>query len=314
MKPDRWKQIDDLLDLALTKAPEQREAFLTDVCAGDEDLRRELDSLLAHHELSGTFLEAPPMDVAADLFPEEHGFNEGRLIGNYQVISMIGSGGMGEVYLAKDRRLNRTVALKVLAASVASDPAYRRRFEDEARLASNLNHPNIVTIYGVGDEGDLTYIAMEFVRGRTLRNMLADGALPLETVLDIALQIADALTAAHEGGVVHRDLKPENIMVTGNGLVKVLDFGLARQHRIERHSRDKAGAQTALTGAGMILGTVGYMSPEQAWGRWPSTPQISFRSARFSTKCFRAGGPSNAKLQPRRSQQSSGNNHLRFRS
>jgi TolB-like protein len=237
------------------------------VCAGDDDLRRELDSLITHDELAGAFLEAPPMDVAADLFPEEHGFDEGRLIGNYQIISMIGSGGMGEVYLAKDQRLNRTVALKVLAPSVAFDPAYRRRFEEEARLASNLNHPNIVTIYGVGDEGDLTYIAMELVRGRTLRNMLADGAMPVKTVLDIALQIADALTAAHEGRVVHRDLKPENIMVTGNGLVKVLDFGLARQHRIERDSKDKAGVLTAMTGAGMILGTVGYMSPEQASGK-----------------------------------------------
>src|SRR5262249_12655436 len=127
MKPDRWKQIDDLLDLALTKPPDQRAAFLATVCAGDDDLRRELDSLVNHDEFAGTFLEAPPVDVAADLFPEEHGFDEGRIIGNYQVISMIGSGGMGEVYLAKDQRLNRTVALKVLAASVASDPAYRRR-------------------------------------------------------------------------------------------------------------------------------------------------------------------------------------------
>src|SRR5205085_2069508 len=193
--------------------------------------------------------------------------NSGERLGPYQILEPIGAGGMGAVYRARDVTLGREVALKVLAD--AGDPAGMRRFPDEARLAASLNHPNIVMIYGLG-EGDIAYIAMELVPGRTLRAWLADGALGVRKVLDLAVQIADALAAAHACGITHRDLKPDNIMVTPEERVKVLDFGLAKRHRVMMpggHSPDDDVTQTCLTGAGVILGTVGYMAPEQAAGR-----------------------------------------------
>jgi serine/threonine-protein kinase len=194
----------------------------------------------------------------------------GRHLGGYEILSLLGAGGMGEVYRARDVKLGREVALKVLARPAGSDPAYLQRFEDEARLASALNHPNIVTIYGVGEEGDIAYIAMELVRGRTLREVLAERALRVGEVLDLAAPLADALAAAHASDIMHRDLKPENVMVTSEGLVKVLDFGLARHPgRLDSllHTEEDVATRAALTHDGMILGTVGYMSPEQAAGR-----------------------------------------------
>ena len=194
----------------------------------------------------------------------------GQRIGGYEILSLLGAGGMGEVYRARDVKLGREVALKVLARSAAPDPVYLQRFEEEARLACVLNHPNIVTIYGVGEEGDIAFIAMELVRGLTLRALLADGALRVGEVLDLAAPLADALAAAHDSGIVHRDLKPENVMVTAEGLVKVLDFGLAKRPRgihSSDYSEDQVETRAALTQDGMILGTVNYMSPEQAAGR-----------------------------------------------
>src|SRR6185436_14436035 len=174
----------------------------------------------------------------------------GQGIAGYEVISLIGSGGMGDVYRARDRRLGRDVALKVLEPALSADPEYRRRFEHEAQLASALNHPNIVTIYSVGEEEDVRFIAMELVQGHTLRESLS-APMPLSTVLDITVQLASALSSAHAAGIVHRDLKPDN-------LLKVLDFGIAR----------RAGAEAD---AGAAIGTVGYMSPEQALGQ-PAGP------------------------------------------
>ncbi len=159
----------------------------------------------------------------------DRGVFAGRQLGGYQILSLLGAGGMGEVYRARDVKLGREVALKVLARSAAPDSVDLQRFEQEARLACVLNHPNIVTIYGVGEEGDIAFIAMELVRGITLRALLADGALRVGEVLDLAAPLADALAAAHESGIVHRDLKPENVMVNAEGLVKVLDFGLAKR-------------------------------------------------------------------------------------
>lgn len=270
MKPDRWKQIDELLDLALTKSPDQREAFLADVCAGDDELRRELDSLLTHDELAGAFLEAPPVDVAADLFPEEHGFNEGRVIGNYQIVSMIGSGGMGEVYLARDTRLNRPVAIKVLAGPFTNDSDKVRRFEQEARAASVLNHPNIVTIHEVGQvDGGVHFIVAEYIEGQTLRQRLTQsGPMNVGEALDIAVHVANALDAAHAAGIVHRDIKPENLMLRPDGLLKVLDFGLAKLSEpatfISEHKDFEN--QNPRTDPGTVMGTARYMSPEQALG------------------------------------------------
>ncbi|MEO8680361.1 MAG: protein kinase [Vicinamibacterales bacterium] len=193
----------------------------------------------------------------------------GSRLGNYEVVGAIGAGGMGEVYKARDVRLGRIVALKVLVSSADIQPTAVRRLEEEARSASVLNHPNIVTIYGVGDEGGLTYFAMEYVEGATLRSLLTDGALAIPFSLDIAVQLADAIAAAHAAGIVHRDLKPENVVITPGGVVKVLDFGLARRSAIlAAHDGGNDGATLApLTDEGVILGTVGYMSPEQASGR-----------------------------------------------
>ena len=187
---------------------------------------------------------------------------------------------MGDVYRARDLRLGRDVALKVLDPLLAFDSEYRRRFEDEAKSASGLNHPNIVTIYGVGEEADLTFITMELVHGRTLREHLSGRAMPIRPTLDIAVQLTSALAAAHLVGIVHRDLKPENVMVTTEGLVKVLDFGIAKRQFPHVVSDDDAGSPTIRTGeteGSTIVGTVGYMSPEQALGlpAGPASDQFS---------------------------------------
>ena len=257
---------------ARERDPDQRSAFLERACAGDESLRLEVETLLAEDVGVESFLEKPALETVAEVFSQD--LREswiGRKLASYDVLSLLGEGGMGEVYLARDTNLGREVALKVLSKAVATEKDYLRRFEEEARLASSLNHPNIVTIYGVGkEEGDLTFIAMELVRGRTLREMLLDGAIPLRKALDLAFQISDALAAAHASGIVHRDLKPENVMVTAEERVKVLDFGLARRQSgvvSDALTQNDIVHSSTLTVAGAILGTVGYMSPEQAGGR-----------------------------------------------
>src|SRR5262244_659200 len=202
----------------------------------------------------------------------------GSRIGPYEVQAPLGAGGMGEVYRARDSRLNRGVALKVLPEAVASDPSRLHRFEKEARSASALNHPNIVTVYDIGAEAAVSYIAMELVEGKTLRELLFGGALSLRKLLAIAPQIAEGLAKAHEAGIVHRDLKPENVMVTRDGLVKILDFGLAKL--TSKTSGSGEGSQLpTMTGTtpGLIVGTVGYMSPEQA-----SAAPLDFRSDQFA--------------------------------
>ncbi len=199
-------------------------------------------------------------------------------VGPYEVLSKLGSGGMGQVYLARDTRLDREVALKVLHEEVATDPARLKRFEKEARSASALNHPNIITIYDVGTSDSVAWIAMERVEGNTLRQALSSSALPAKKLLPIAVQIADGLAKAHEAGIVHRDLKPENVMVTREGLVKILDFGLAKLAPTGSAGTDGSPwpAETG-TFPGAVLGTVGYMSPEQAAGQ-----PVDFRSDQFS--------------------------------
>src|SRR5512143_3682010 len=202
----------------------------------------------------------------------------GSRIGPYEIVSALGAGGMGEVYRAKDSRLGREVAVKVLPEGLASDHDRLSRFEQEARSASALNHPNIVTIYEIGSTGQVSYIAMELVDGKTLREVLEEGPCPTKRLLGIAAQIADGLARAHGAGIVHRDLKPENLMVTKEGFVKILDFGLAKL------SLPESGEVSAMptlarpeTHPGIVLGTVGYMSPEQAGGRL-----VDFRSDQFA--------------------------------
>ncbi|MGH9648959.1 MAG: serine/threonine-protein kinase, partial [Terriglobales bacterium] len=201
----------------------------------------------------------------------------GTRVGPYEILSPIGAGGMGEVYRARDSRLGRDVALKVLPDELSADRERLQRFEQEARAASALNHPAIVTIYELGQADAASYIAMELVEGDTLRALLTAGALPLHKVIQIAAQIADGLAKAHGAGIVHRDLKPENLMVSRDGFVKILDFGLAKLTAPLTGESSDASTSGPVTGTGVLLGTFGYMSPEQASGR-----PLDFRSDQFS--------------------------------
>src|SRR5499427_7072719 len=202
----------------------------------------------------------------------------GSRLGPYEILAPLGAGGMGEVYRARDTRLAREVAMKVLPAELAAESARLQRFEKEARSASALNHPNIVTIYDIGSEGEMPYIAMELVEGKTLRELLVLGPIPLKKLLPLAAQTASGLARAHAAGIVHRDLKPENLMVSREGLVKILDFGLAKLVRGGPNSEaTNLPTVTRGTEAGTVMGTVGYMSPEQA-----SAEPVDFRSDQFS--------------------------------
>ncbi|HEX5855772.1 MAG TPA: serine/threonine-protein kinase, partial [Thermoanaerobaculia bacterium] len=205
--------------------------------------------------------------------------NPGTRLGPFEIVGPLGAGGMGEVFLARDTRLGREVAVKVLPEGLAGDPERLKRFEKEARSASALNHPNIVTIYEIGSEGGVSYIAMERVEGSTLRELLAGGPLPTKKILSMAAQVAEGLAKAHAAGIVHRDLKPENLMVTPDGFVKILDFGLAKLSGPPEASGEASHAPTVSGGTepGMVMGTVAYMSPEQAIGR-----PLDFRSDQFS--------------------------------
>ena len=214
MKAERWKQVNDLFQSAVERAPEARIAFLDEACHGDEGLRREVGSLLTSYERSKNFIELPAYEVAPELVTNERaGALIGKLIGHYRIESLIGVGGMGEVYLARDERLGRKAALKLLPDRLTTDETQLSRFKNEARSASALNHPNILTVYEIGAEGNVQFIATEFIEGVTLRASIASGRMNSHAALEIAVQVASALTAAHEAGVVHRDIKPENIML-----------------------------------------------------------------------------------------------------
>src|SRR5688572_11547466 len=269
MKPERWQQIERIFHAALERGSGERAAFLARECAGDESLRREVESLLATHDRDGRSLDAA--DIAADLFEEGHvDRTVGQTIGPYKILKPLGRGGMGAVFLAEDAKLARRIALKVLPAEFTRDRDRVRRFEQEARAASALNHPNIVTIYDSGDSGDVHFIAMEFIDGVTLREKLARGRLKLGEALDIASQVASALAAAHSASIVHRDIKPENIVVRRDGYVKVLDFGLAKLTVLPA-ADDALTKSQFQTEAGMLVGTPHYMSPEQVRGAMADT-------------------------------------------
>src|ERR1700674_4251608 len=201
----------------------------------------------------------------------------GTKLGPYEIQSPLGAGGMGEVYRARDTRLDRSVAIKILSAAFSADCDRLDRFEQEARSASALNHPNIVTIYELGQDGSTHYIAMELVEGKTLRELLVSGLLPMQKAIEIAAQVAEGLTKAHEAGITHRDLKPENLMVSHDGFVKILDFGLAKHGSPSGERSDTFSTSMSLTASGLVLGTVGYMSPEQVGGQ-----PLDFRSGQFS--------------------------------
>src|SRR6266567_834210 len=270
MKAERWKQVNDLFQSAVERAPGERAAFLHEACHGDEGLRLEVESLLTSYDRAENFIELPAFKVAPELVTNDKtGASVGKVIGHYRIESLIGVGGMGEVYLARDERLGRKAALKLLPDSLTTDETQLSRFKNEARSASALNHPNILTVYEIGTEGNRQFIATEFIEGITLRASLARGTINLHAALEIAVQVASALAAAHEAGVVHRDIKPENIMLRPDGYAKVLDFGIAKLTEQRPASDDHTVETTAVlqTRLGLVLGTAHYMSPEQARGQ-----------------------------------------------
>ena len=269
MTPERWQQINDLFHSAVERAPEDRAAFLEEACHGDESLRREVEAFIALDERAENFIESPAFEVAPELLTNDTaGALVGESIGHYRIESLIGVGGMGEVYLARDDLLGRKVALKFLPQSLTADEAQLSRLEDEARTASALNHPNILTVHEIGVDGSRHFIATEFIEGETLRAVLARGKLDLRKALDIAIQVGSALAAAHKSGVLHRDIKPENIMLRPDAYVKVLDFGIAKlsEHRPASDSHDIGTKAVLETRGGLVIGTARYMSPEQARG------------------------------------------------
>ncbi|HUE82348.1 MAG TPA: protein kinase [Pyrinomonadaceae bacterium] len=262
MTPNRWQEIERLFHAALECEPEQRHVFLANRCEGDPSLYKEVSSLVSSFEQTGTFFDATASPLAAEMFGDRVGEN----IGPYQILSVLGSGGMGTVYLAQDVRLRRKIALKLLPAQFTNDSDRLRRFQQEARAASALNHPNILTVHEIEQKSELHYIATEFIDGLTLRQKMTESKIDLEQALDIAIQVASALEAAHAAGIAHRDIKPENVMIRSDGYVKVLDFGLAK---LTEHSTIQSNddGQTGLnTDPGMVMGTPRYMSPEQARG------------------------------------------------
>ena len=268
MTPERWEQIKPLFHAALGHERAQRPAFLAQACADDGPLRHEVESLLASHDQAESFIETPAADVAEALLAEEQpGLAAGQMVGHFRIAGVLARGGMGEVYLADDTRLGRKVALKLLPPHFTINADRVRRFEQEARAASALNHPNIVTIHEIGQTDSLHFIATEFVDGETLREHMANVRIKLEEVLDITTQITSALAAAHAAGIVHRDIKPENIMLRSDRIVKVLDFGLAKLAS-QRTAVDTQAAISEMikTNPGVVMGTVQYMSPEQARG------------------------------------------------
>jgi serine/threonine protein kinase len=258
MTPERWQQVKRVLENVLETAPSERAVFLEQACDGDQALRQEVESLLAGDEQGrSSFLQSPPMMR----------LGKGTRVGDYEIQSLLGAGGMGEVYRARDLRLRRDVAIKVLPVFVSSDPDRLRRFEQEATAAAALNHPNILAVYQMGTHQGAPYLVSELLEGETLREQIRRGRLAVRKVIDNAVQIARGLAAAHEKGIVHRDLKPENLFVTKDGRVKILDFGLAKLMQPQSGSEHNAPTLGSETEPGVVMGTVGYMAPEQVRGQ-----------------------------------------------
>jgi serine/threonine protein kinase len=270
MTPARLEKIDEIFCAALDQEPDKVAQFLHSACEGDEALRRKVESLLTSYQRSGSFIETSAAGVATRII--ESGQAEllvGQTFGHYKISESIATGGMGEVYLATDVVAGRKAALKLLAFRFTDDAERLKRFRQEARAVVGLNHPNILTVYEIGEDHSTHYIASELIEGETLRERLTRGRMELSEAVDVAIQVASALAASHDAGVVHRDIKPENIMLRPDGYVKVLDFGIAKlaESAFAEATADGAESMTlAETNLGSILGTTRYMSPEQASG------------------------------------------------
>ena len=267
---ENWQQIKEVFAGVLSQPPEDRLDYINQHCSGDEILRREVESLLSSYDSAEMFLESPAVgEVADQLVADGPELKEGDFLNHYQIVRKIGTGGMGEVYLAEDRKLERQVAIKILNATFDGGESNLKRFFQEAKAASGLNHPNIIVVYEIGESDGMHYIVIEFVKGDTLNVAIKTKSLSLTQVIDSSIQIVNALGAAHAVGIIHRDIKPDNIMLRDDGIVKVLDFGLAKL--TERNSREidfeEQTRELLNTKAGMILGTAAYMSPEQARGK-----------------------------------------------
>ena len=269
MTPERWKQIDELAQAALERGGDERATFLDQACAGDDALRREVESQIAYQQQASKFLEEPAFKHAAELMADPQTGTEsmeGRTISHYSVLRKLGEGGMGEVYLAQDTTLNRKVAIKFLSQNSVAGEQARKRLVREAKAAAALDHPHICGVHEVAEEAGYSFIVMQYVEGGTLAGRIQHQPIELREALEIAVQIADALADAHSHRIIHRDVKPQNVMLTASGQVKVLDFGLARVVR-EGSLIDSSGeTESLLTMPGSVIGTVPYMSPEQVRG------------------------------------------------
>lgn len=269
---EHWDRVVELFDLALERDPDERPAFVRQACADDRELRRQVEALLAEADHPEPLaIDGPVGAVITDLLADNDGVVLGAQLGPYRIESLLGAGGMGEVYRATDAALGRQVAIKVLPPTFSSDPERVARFRREAQILASLNHPNIGAIYGLermdGQDGHTHGLVLELVEGPTLAETLAARRLSVDEALTLARQITSALEAAHEQGIVHRDLKPGNIKIRSDGTVKVLDFGLAKALDEGEGSDTATQADPAATAAGAVLGTAAYMSPEQAKGR-----------------------------------------------
>jgi serine/threonine-protein kinase len=268
MSDTNWYKVREIFDLALRRQPDERRRFLNEVCGDDETLLTEVESLLSSHDSAESFMETPAVARVADVIETNtKKLETGKCFGHYEIINQIGAGGMGEVYLAKDKKLDRNVAVKILNEEFSQDASNLNRFIREAKATSRLNHPNILVVHEIGQQENTNYIVSEFINGKTLREVIKEKRLKLSEVLDISIPIADALCTAHSSNIIHRDIKPENIMVRPDGVVKVLDFGLAKVVQQKDRSNfglEESTVQLSHTAKDVIMGTVSYMSPEQA--------------------------------------------------